>query len=129
MAPHSSLNVSVLQIDAVCEVSPEALVLELSASIIACNGWILRQTACNGAFPTLEFEFDAVFCLEMYAALVQSGLHLGKTSHIRLTQAWMCARHRSLGAASAILTVELRIHPLPRLVQARPLPQPGGPAQ
>jgi hypothetical protein len=129
MGTHRSLNAPVLQIDAASEVNPETLVLRLSACILACNGWILRPPATAGPFPTLEFEFDAVFCLQMYAGLVQSGLHLGKTSHIRLTHAWMCARHRKPAATPAIVTVELRMHLLPTAVHALASPQPGGPAQ
>lgn len=124
-APHGE----VLQIDAVFDSSPEAIVRRLAATILACKGWVLQPPAPTGTIPTLNFEFQAAFCLEIYAALVQCGLHLDKSSHLRLTNAWMCARHRKPTLSPAILTVQLRMHLIPAPVHADTTLPTGGPAQ
>jgi hypothetical protein len=99
---HWDLKVSASSIQ-----EPQRLLRFLSGAINGCGGWILsRNCSCAGVVQ-LNFEFERGICIEIYTAMIASGLSLSPRSHLRLTELCQLTHCLSESWWSDIAAVEL----------------------
>ena len=76
----------VLEMRAISQEEPSRLVKTVTGAILGCGGWVLSRSAADSGLIEMLFEFERQSCLEIYTALVASGLEFGRAAHLRLTE-------------------------------------------
>jgi hypothetical protein len=83
------------------------LLSELTTAFSTCGGWLLerRTLSHNNIEFKVEIQLNAV--LELYAAMVGTGVELTRAGHIALTE--LCARRRHLNGAELAKVLAIRL--------------------
>ncbi len=82
----------------------------LTEAVDRAGGWILerRTTAAHALELSIELQVRAL--VDVYAALVSSGVELTRKAHMLLTERCVCRQYQSSrGAMSTILSIHLEI--------------------
>lgn len=105
-----------LEMNAISIEDPSRLVQTLVDGILGCGGWVLSHVVNDGGKVNLLFEFERGACVDIYSALVASGVELGQYGHNRLTELCQCTLGRRHGSATEIASIDLEIQTYPMLV-------------
>ncbi len=96
----------------------------LTDAIDKASGWVLDRHMISASIVELRIELQFRALIEMYGALVSSGIELTRESHLLLTERCTC-RHfmKTREERSTILTIRLELsflrglNPNPELLQ------------
>jgi len=102
-----------LEMKAVSHVEASRLVRTLSGAILGCGGWVLSRSASDTGRVSMLFEFERQLCLEIYSAMVASGIELSQSGHIRMTELCHCTRNQVEDCGMEIASIDLQIQTLP----------------
>lgn len=94
---------------AISQEEPSRLVKTVTGAILGCGGWVLSRSATDSGLIDMLFEFERQSCLEIYTALVASGLELGRTAHLQLTELCQCTKMAQRDCSEEIVSVDLEI--------------------
>lgn len=86
----------------------EPLLRRLNRSLVKCGGWVLDRRATSSATYEIIVEIELRFVLELYTALIASGLELTRGNHLVLTDLCTCRLHL-LGKNEMRQTIGMRI--------------------
>ena len=103
-----------LEIQAISAVEPSHLVRALTGAILGCGGWVLTRSMSDSGRVTVLFEFERRACVEIYTALIASGIELSRSGHLRMTELCQCTCNHLSECGAEIASIELE-------VQANPL--------
>jgi hypothetical protein len=81
-----------LKLRALSADEPQRIVRFLTGVLLACGGWILTRSTHGTELAELDFEFARGCNMEIYAALVGSGLELTTDSHRQMAQFCHCTQ-------------------------------------
>jgi hypothetical protein len=101
-----------LCISALFEGPPTEPLTCLRLRISKMGGWVLKQESRTCETASVIFEFEAGLSLRVYEALVESVLHLSKSSHLQLSRLCTCALHSDLFSHS-VCRIELQVVCIP----------------
>jgi hypothetical protein len=107
-----------LKLTALSADEPQRLVRFLSGVLLACGGWILTRSTQGNELAELDFEFARAACMEIYAALIASGLELSRDSHQQMAEFCHCTRNLIHSKAFDVARIDLVIYSS-RSVQSR----------
>ena len=79
-----------LRLIARSEDAPEKTVCFLTGAIAACGGQMLSRRFHSDGSAGLECEFPRAICVEMYGVLLAAGLHLSRSSHLKMAELCRC---------------------------------------
>ena len=91
---------------------PSRLVAEVAGAIIDCGGWVLSRSANDSGLLSFLFEFERHCCLDVYTALISTGLDLSQNAHLRFTEMCQCTSLTSRECGWEIVSIELEIQAL-----------------
>ena len=92
---------------------PERLVQALTGAILGCGGWMLGRESTHTGLVNMLFEFERQNAVDIYCALVGSGLELSPLGHARLTALCECTNRRGKTCGKEIARIELEIQTFP----------------
>jgi hypothetical protein len=98
-----------LEMKAVSQVEPARLVRTLAGAILGLGGWILRRDCNDTGKVTMLFEFERHACIDIYSMLVATGVELGASEHLQLTELCQCTQGRNDACGDEIASIELEI--------------------
>jgi hypothetical protein len=99
-----------LRLTALSADDPQRLVRFLTGVLLGCGGWILTRTTEGDDLAVLDFEFARASCVEIYAALIASGLELSQDSHLRMAELCHCTRNLIQSKAFDVARIDLVIY-------------------
>ncbi|GGG91684.1 hypothetical protein [Silvibacterium dinghuense] len=99
-----------LKLTAASGEDPEKLVRLLSGVLLASGGWVLSRATQGREVAEIDFEFVRSTCIEIYAALVASGIELSRESHYQLAELCACTRRLMREKAYGIARIDLVIY-------------------
>ena len=98
-----------LRLMAHSEEAPAKTVYYLTGAIMACGGEMLsRRFHCDGS-AALECEFPREICVEIYGVLLSSGLHLSRSSHLKMAELCSCTHALPLGLKEQTVLLEIEV--------------------
>jgi hypothetical protein len=100
----------ILKLTALSTDDPQRVVRFLTGVLLACGGWVLTRTTRGEEAAELDFEFARAACVDIYAALIASGLELTRDSHQQLAEFCHCTRNLIHSKAFEIARVDLMIY-------------------
>jgi hypothetical protein len=102
-----------MEMNSVSIEEPERLVLNLTGAILSCGGWMLGRDANQAGVVNMLFEFERENSIDIYCALVGSGLELSPVGHASLTALCECTNRRSRSCGREIARIDLEIQTFP----------------
>jgi hypothetical protein len=99
-----------LKLTALSADDPQRLVRFLSGVLLACGGWILTRSTQGNELAEMDFEFARAACVEIYAALIASGLDLSRDSHRQMAELCHCTRNLLESRAFEVARIDLVIY-------------------
>ena len=94
---------------AVSHEEPARLVRTLTGAILGLGGWVLSRGCTDTGKITVLFEFERRACLDIYSMLVATGVELGASEHLRLTDLYRCTQGCIHAYGNEIASIELEI--------------------
>ena len=94
---------------AVSHEEPSRLVRTLTGAILGLGGWVLSRGCDDTGKVTMLFEFERHACIDIYTALVATGVELGTSEHAQLTDLYSRTQGRAHACDSEIASIELEI--------------------
>ncbi|HXS75359.1 MAG TPA: hypothetical protein VN753_04215 [Terracidiphilus sp.] len=98
-----------LQMRAISNEEPSRLVKAVTGAILGCGGWMLSRSATDNGLIDMLFEFERRSCLEVYTALVASGLELGRAAHLQFTELCLCTKLTRRDCGEEIVSIDLEV--------------------
>jgi hypothetical protein len=89
---------------------PSRLIQTLTGAILGNGGWVLSRGANDFGTITMLFEFERMYCVEIYTMLVAVGLELSQLAHMRFTELCQCTKSHFADCGSEIVSVDLEVH-------------------
>jgi len=71
----------------------DGLLFHLATTIHECGGWVFHRKPLSPTTMEVHLEIQPRSAIDLYAALVASGLELTRNSHLALTALCTCRRH------------------------------------
>jgi hypothetical protein len=99
-----------LRLTALTADDPQRLLRFLTGVLLGCGGWILTRTTEGSDLAALDFEFARASCVEIYGALIASGLELSRDSHLRMAELCHCTRNLIGSKAYDVARIDLVIY-------------------
>jgi len=99
-----------LKLTALSADDPQRLVRLLSRVLLSCGSWILTRSTHGDDQAELDFEFARAGCIEIYAALIASGLELSRDSHQQMAELCHCTRNLIHTKAFDVARIDLVIY-------------------
>lgn len=99
-----------LRMNATSTEEPTRLIQMLTGAILGNGGWVLSRGADDRGLVTILFEFERMYCTDMYTMLVAAGLELSPLAHLRFTELCQCTHNHFGDCRSEIVSVDLEIH-------------------
>ncbi|MFT4111853.1 hypothetical protein [Silvibacterium sp.] len=103
-------SIPMLKLTAASGEDPERLIRFLSGVLLACGGWVLSRALQGKDMAEIDFEFVRSTCVEIYAALVATGLELSSDSHYQLAELCACTQRLMDDKAWEIARIDLVIY-------------------
>lgn len=72
------------------------LLSELTAVLANCGGWILERKTLSADHTEIRVEIQLRAALDLYAAIIETGLELTRAGHDALTELCTRRKHMSL---------------------------------
>ncbi len=102
-----------LQMQAIALTEPDRLLQILTGAIVSCGGWVLSRSTSDRGVVSLLFEFERDACVDIYSGLVEAGLELSRTGHLRFTELCQCTCSRKeCGTEIASIELEVQTYPI-----------------
>jgi hypothetical protein len=98
-----------LEMKAVSHQDPERLERTLTGAILGIGGWVLSRGCTDTGKITMLFEFERRACLDIYSMLVATGVELGASEHLRLTDLYRCTQGSIHAYGNQIASIQLEI--------------------
>jgi hypothetical protein len=99
-----------LRVKATTMDDPSRLIQTLTGAILANGGWVLSRGATEQGTVNMLFEFERVFCVEIYTVLIAVGLELSQLGHLRFTELCQCTKSHFEDCGGEIVSVDLEVH-------------------
>lgn len=99
----------VMEMEASSVEVPAQLVKTLTSVILDSGGWMLSRGASDTGRVNMLFEFERQACVDIYSALVEAGVELGQSDHVRLTELCNCTFGHQEDCATEIASIDLNI--------------------
>jgi hypothetical protein len=99
-----------LRMKATATEDPSRLIQTLTGAILANGGWVLSRGANDQGMINMLFEFERMYCVEIYTVLIAVGLELSQLAHMRFTELCQCTRSHFEDCGGEIVSVDLEIH-------------------
>lgn len=91
------------------EDAPEKTVYFLTGAILACGGEMLSRRFHSDGSAALACEFPREICVEIYGVLLSSGLHLSRSSHLKMAELCSCTHALPLGLKEQTVLLEIEV--------------------
>ncbi len=98
-----------IQMRAISMEDPIDVLENLSNAVLNCGGWILSRGANDSGVVNMLFEFERQACIDIYGAVVGTGLELSQSGHIRFTELCHCTLFQTDEHAHEVAGIELEI--------------------
>jgi hypothetical protein len=93
----------------------------LTSAFARCGGWVLERKTISATAMEFRFELQLQGIVELYAALIATGVELTRNTHAVLTDLCTCRHHlgkadrlgkgaRAGGGGGQILTIRLELN-------------------
>ena len=89
---------------------PAQLIQTLTGAILGNGGWVLSRGADDAGKIHMLFEFERMYCVEIYTMLIAAGLELSQLAHLRFTELCQCTKSHYGDCGGEIVSVDLEIH-------------------
>jgi len=89
--------------------APERMVYYLTGAIAACGGQMLSRRFHSDGSAAIECEFLRVHCVDMYGVLLAAGLHLSRSSHLKMAELCRCTHAMPGGFEDQRVILELEV--------------------
>jgi hypothetical protein len=89
---------------------PTRLIQTLTSAILSSGGWVLSRGADDSGTINMLFEFERMYCVEVYTMLISAGLELSQLAHMRFTELCQCTKSHFGDCGGEIVSVDLEIH-------------------
>lgn len=88
----------------------QGILATLTTAFVDCGGWILDRKAISASTVEFRIEVQLRSVLDLYAALVSSGLELTRAGHLSLAELCTCRKNLSIAAdLGQIVAIRLEI--------------------
>lgn len=98
---------------------PERVIPLLTGAILGHGGWVLSRGADDKGRINMLFEFERMYCVEMYAMLIAGGLELSQLAHLHFTELCQCTKSHYGDCGGEIVSVDLEIYSFSARVEER----------
>ena len=85
------------------------VLLSLTESLTDSGAWITDRNTVSAKTTELRFEIQLHCVLDLYTALIATGLELTRAAHAAMTNLWTCYNNLAI-SSSDIITVRLEIN-------------------
>jgi hypothetical protein len=85
------------------------VMLSLTDSLTDSGAWITDRSTVSASITELRFEIQLGCVLDLYTALIATGLELTRSAHLAMTELWTCYNHL-LAGANEVVAVRLEIN-------------------
>ena len=82
----------------------------LTNSLTDSGAWITDRNTVSPTITELRLEIQLRSVLELYIALVATGLELTRTAHDALTDLWTCYNNLDASSGSNVVNVRLEVN-------------------
>lgn len=82
----------------------------LDRAVRETGGWVLRQGEVSEQCVDIDFEFPRLLCVEIYSALLATGMELCSDAHAQLADLSHCTQHVSGDARCEVARIHLSIY-------------------
>ena len=89
---------------------PPRLIQTLTGAILANGGWVLSRGSNEQGTINMLFEFERMYCVEIYTVLIAVGLELSQLAHMRFTELCQCTKSHFEDCGAEIVSVDLEVH-------------------
>jgi|HubBroStandDraft_5_1064220.scaffolds.fasta_scaffold231036_2 hypothetical protein len=89
---------------------PTRVIPTLTGAILGNGGWVLSRGADDSGHIHMLFEFERMYCVEIYTLLIAAGLELSQLAHLRFTELCQCTKSHYGDCGGEIVSVDLEIH-------------------
>ena len=87
------------------------LLAELTAAFSECGGWVLERRTLSSSNTEFRIEIQLRAILDLYAAIVGTGVELTRSGHEALTDLCTRRKHRKMAAElGQIVAIRLEIN-------------------
>jgi hypothetical protein len=83
--------------------------LSLTDSLTDSGAWITDRSAVSASTTELRFEIQLGCVLDLYTALIVSGLELTRAAHIAMTDLWTCYSYLR-ASCNEVIAIRLEIN-------------------
>ncbi len=85
------------------------LLPELTSALTHSGGWVLERRTLSATTMEFKLEIQLRGIVELYSALIGTGLELTRTTHSMLTDLCTCRQHRNRTVTDPAQVVSLRL--------------------
>jgi hypothetical protein len=85
------------------------ILLSLTDSLTESGAWIIDRNTVSASTTELRFEIQLGCVLDLYTALVATGLELTRSAHHAMTDLWTCYNNLDI-SSSDVIAVRLEIN-------------------
>jgi len=85
------------------------VLLSLTDSLTDSGAWITDRSTVSATATELRFEIQLGCVLDLYTALIATGLELTRAAHHSMTDLWTCFNNLQ-GSCSEVIAVRLEIN-------------------
>jgi len=85
------------------------IMLTLTESLTDSGAWITDRNTVSASLTEVRFEIQLNCILDLYTALILTGLELTRTAHMAMTDLWTCYNNLEK-RCSDVITIRLAIN-------------------
>jgi hypothetical protein len=85
------------------------VLLSITDSLTDSGAWITDRHTVSASTTELRFEIQLYCILELYTALVATGLELTRTGHLAMTDLWTCYNNLATNISN-VIAIRLEIN-------------------
>jgi hypothetical protein len=82
----------------------------LTNSLTNSGAWITDRNTVSSSITELRLEIQLCSVVELYIALMESGLELTRAAHDALTDLWTCHNNLDISSGSNVINVRLEVN-------------------
>ncbi|WP_263367573.1 hypothetical protein [Edaphobacter bradus] len=88
----------------------DALLPRLNTAFAECGAWMLGRRTLSPTAIEFRIEIQLRSIVDVYAAIVSSGLELTRSGHLALTDLWSCRRNLASAAElGQVISIRLEV--------------------
>jgi len=106
----TTLNMQSLDLQGYSYCDRYSVLLTLTNSLTDSGAWITERNTVSPAITELRLEIQLRSVIELYIALMETGLELTRAAHDALTDLWTCHNNLDASSGSNVINVRLEVN-------------------